>query len=95
MMIILYRRKNSKVNEEMDDIASVNNHLSPCIATAVDDSEVYFLVKIDFSCCSTFKDLDLAERMWWVSETLDSYEVKRRVIIQEVCHWLFYLYRKA
>ncbi|XP_021767642.1 uncharacterized protein LOC110732038 [Chenopodium quinoa] len=92
------QQENSKVNEEMDDFASVNSHFSPCIATAVDDSEVYFSVKTDFSCCSTLKDPDLAENRWWVSETLDSSEVKRRAIIQEVCHcegWPFGLCRRA
>lgn len=92
------KQENNKANEEMDDFASVKSHLSPCIVTAVDDSEAYYSVKTDFSCCSSFKDPDIAENRWWVSETLDSSEVKRRAIIQEICHcegWPFGLCRKA
>ncbi|KNA09555.1 hypothetical protein SOVF_152470 [Spinacia oleracea] len=82
------KQDNSKGSEEVDDFASVKTHFSTYIATA-DDSEAYF------SCCS---DPDLDESRWWVFETLDSSEVKRRSIIQEVCHcegWPFGLCRKT
>lgn len=94
------QHEESKVNEEMDDFASANSHFSQCITTSVEDSEAFFSVRTNLSCCSTSKDPDLAENRWWVSEalSLDSSELKRRLIIQEVCHcegWPFGLCRKA
>ncbi|KAL9247612.1 hypothetical protein vseg_021027 [Gypsophila vaccaria] len=79
--------------DENDEFASV--HLS---FTSVDDYEVFYSVRANFSCCSSLKDPGLAESKWWTAEVLDSAELRRRAIIQEFCHckgWPFGLCRKT
>ncbi|XP_057531928.1 uncharacterized protein LOC130810028 [Amaranthus tricolor] len=93
------KHKNSKNKEEMDDFVSVHSHFSsPCFTTAVDGCDTFFSMRTNFSHCSSMNDPDSAENRWWVSEAMDSSELKRRAIIQELCHcegWPFGLCRRA
>ncbi|KAL2929966.1 DNA polymerase III subunit alpha [Bienertia sinuspersici] len=92
------QQENSKVEEEMDEFASVISSFSSCYTPGIEESEAFFSVKTNFNCCSSLKGLEFAENRWSVSKVLDSSEIRRRAIIQEVCHcegWPFGLCRKA
>ncbi|KAH9611539.1 hypothetical protein KSS87_007628 [Heliosperma pusillum] len=85
-------------DEENEEFTSVKSQLSLCSFASIDDYEAFYSVKTDFSCCPSLKDAELAENKWWSSEVLDSKELRRRAIIQEICHckgWPFGLCRKA
>ncbi|XP_074275458.1 uncharacterized protein LOC141599367 [Silene latifolia] len=85
-------------DQEIEEFSSVKSHLSLCSFASNDDYEAFYSVKTDFSCCPSLKDAELAENKWWSSEVLDSKELRRRAIIQEICHckgWPFGLCRKA
>lgn len=92
------KQESNKEDEEMEDFASVQSHFSHCMSAAA-DSEGFFTVKTNFSCCLSLKDIDhFTENPWWASEDMNSSELRRRAIIQEFCHcegWPFGLCRKA
>ncbi|KAK9724258.1 hypothetical protein RND81_05G058900 [Saponaria officinalis] len=84
--------------DENDEFTSVKSRLSHCSFPSVDDYEAFYSVRTDFSCCSSLKDPELAENKWWTSEVMDSAELRRRAIVQEIYHckgWPFGLCRKT
>ncbi|KAF7141101.1 hypothetical protein RHSIM_Rhsim06G0048100 [Rhododendron simsii] len=92
---------NEESELERDEFFSVGSSLSRCSSTR--STEAFLSVKTNFSRCSSlsglergdFRQFDVHSEFW---HGLDFQDLRRRSIIQEVCHcegWPFGLCRKA